>query len=62
MHEIKCPHCGKAFNMDEAGFTAVAAAMAMTIVATSAAVKIAHVLLTRRLDRTTQAWRRRCRC
>jgi iron(III) transport system permease protein len=46
-------------NMDEAGFTAVAAAMAMTIVATSAAVKIAHVLLTRRLDRTTQAWRRR---
>ncbi len=46
-------------NMDEAGFTAVAAAMAMTIVATSAGVKIAHVLLTRRLDRTTQAWRRR---
>ncbi len=46
-------------NMDEAGFTAVAAALAMTIVATSAAVKIAHVLLTRRLDRTTQAWRRR---
>ena len=46
-------------NMDESGFTAAAAAMAMTIVATSAAVKIAHVLLTRRLDRTTQAWRRR---
>ncbi len=46
-------------NMDESGFTAAAAAMAMTIVATSAAVKIAHVLLTRRFDRTTQAWRRR---
>ena len=46
-------------NMDEAGFTAPAAAMAMTIVATSASVKIAHVLLTRRLERTTQAWRRR---
>lgn len=46
-------------NMDESGFTAVAAAFAMTIVMTSAAVKIAHVLLTRRLERTTQAWRRR---
>jgi len=46
-------------NMDESGFTAAAAAMAMTIVATSAAVKITHVLLTRRLDRTTQAWRQR---
>ncbi len=20
MHEIKCPHCGKAFNIDEAGY------------------------------------------
>jgi iron(III) transport system permease protein len=46
-------------NMDESGFTAAAAAMAMTIVATSAGVKIVHVLLTRRLGRTTQAWRRR---
>ena len=46
-------------NMDESGFTAAAAAMAMTIVATSAAVKIVHVVLTRRLERTTQAWRRR---
>ena len=46
-------------NMDESGFTAAAAAMAMTIVATSAAVKITHVLLTRKLDRTTQAWRQR---
>ncbi len=46
-------------NMDESGFTAAAAAMAMTIVVTSAAVKITHVLLTRKLDRTTQAWRQR---
>ena len=46
-------------NMDESGFTAAAAAMAITIVATSAAVKIAHVVLTHRLARTTQAWRRR---
>jgi iron(III) transport system permease protein len=46
-------------NMDESGFTAAAAAMAMSIVATSAAVKITHVLLTRRFERTTQAWRKR---
>ena len=46
-------------NMDESGFTAAAAAMAITIVVTSASVKIAHLLLTRRLERTTQAWRRR---
>ena len=46
-------------NMDESGFTAAAAAMAMAIVATSAAVKITHVVLTRRLGRTTQAWRKR---
>jgi len=46
-------------NMDEAGFTAAAAAMAMCIVATSAAVKIAHLMLTRRIERTTQAWRTR---
>lgn len=46
-------------NMDEAGFTAAAAAMAMTIVFTSAAVKVAHVLITRRMEKTTQAWRRR---
>ena len=46
-------------NMDESGFTAAAAAMAMAIVATSAAVKITHVVLTRRLERTTQAWRKR---
>jgi iron(III) transport system permease protein len=46
-------------NMDESGFTAAAAAMAMAIVATSAAVKVAHVVLTRRFERTTQAWRKR---
>ena len=46
-------------NMDEAGWTAAAAAMAMVIVATSATVKIAHVLITRRLERSTQAWRKR---
>jgi iron(III) transport system permease protein len=46
-------------NMDEAGFTAAAAAMAMCIVATSAAVKIVHLVLTRRFERRTQAWRRR---
>ena len=46
-------------NMDEAGFTAAAAAMAVCIVATSAAVKIVHLMLTRRIERTTQAWRKR---
>jgi iron(III) transport system permease protein len=46
-------------HMDEAGFTAAAAAMAVTIVATSAAVKVTHLLITRRLNRRTQAWRTR---
>jgi iron(III) transport system permease protein len=46
-------------NMDEAGFTAAAAAMAVCIVVTSAAVKIVHLMLTRRIERTTQAWRKR---
>jgi iron(III) transport system permease protein len=46
-------------NMDEAGFTAAAAGMAMCIVLTSAAVKVVHLLLTRRFERTTQAWRKR---
>jgi iron(III) transport system permease protein len=46
-------------NMDEAGFTAAAAAMAICIVATSAAVKIVHLLLSRRFERKTQAWRTR---
>jgi iron(III) transport system permease protein len=44
-------------HMDEAGFTAAAAAMAVVIVATSAAVKLLHSLLTYQLRRKTQAWR-----
>jgi iron(III) transport system permease protein len=46
-------------NMDEAGFTASAAAMAICIVATSAALKVVHLMLTRRIERKTQAWRKR---
>jgi len=48
-------------NMDEAGFTAAAAAMSMTIVVTSAVVKLLHLALDRLLSRTTHAWRRRTR-
>lgn len=44
-------------HMDEAGFTAAAAAMAVVIVATSAGVKLVHTLLTHQLTRRTQAWR-----
>jgi iron(III) transport system permease protein len=44
-------------HMDEAGFTAAAAAMAVVIVATSAGVKLLHSLLTWQLSRRTQAWR-----
>jgi len=46
-------------NMDDAGDTAPAAAMAMMIAYTCAAVRIAHVLLTRGISKTTQAWRGR---
>ncbi len=46
-------------NMDEAGFTAAAAAMGCTIVATSAAAKFLHSLLANWLARRTQAWRAR---
>ncbi len=46
-------------NMDDQGDIAPAAAMAMMIVYTSATVRIAHALLTRGLERRTQAWRRR---
>jgi iron(III) transport system permease protein len=46
-------------NMDDAGNTANAAAMGMTIVMTSAAVRVAQGLLTRRVNRRTQAWRKR---
>ena len=45
-------------NMDESGFTAGAAVMATVIVATSAAVKLAQLGLSRLLSRT-QAWRKR---
>jgi iron(III) transport system permease protein len=48
-------------HMDEAGFTASAAAMSVVIVATSAAVKTLHWLVVRRLDRKAQAWRQRRR-
>ena len=46
-------------HMDEAGFIAGAAGMASLIVATSAGVKILHVVLSRFLARRTQAWRQR---
>lgn len=48
-------------NMDEAGFTAAAAAMSVTIVLTSAIVKLLHLAIDRLLARTTHAWRRRTR-
>ena len=47
------------FNMDDAGDVAPAAAMAMMIVYTSAAVRVLHWLATRGLSRRTQAWRAR---
>ena len=46
-------------HMDENGKTSSAAAMAMLIFATSALVKLAHVLAAGGIDRLTQAWRRR---
>ncbi len=46
-------------NMDDAGDIAPAAAMAMMIVYTSAGVRLLHALLTRGLERRTQAWRTR---
>ncbi len=44
--------------MDDAGDTAPAA-MAMMIVYTSSAVRLLHFLLTRGIERRTQAWRKR---
>ena len=44
-------------NMDDAGDVAPAAAMAMMIAYTCAAMRIAHVVLTRGIARKTQAWR-----
>ncbi len=46
-------------NMDDQGDIAPAAAMAMMIVYTSAGVRILHGLVTRGLQRRSQAWRRR---
>nr|WP_298689362.1 putative 2-aminoethylphosphonate ABC transporter permease subunit [uncultured Dongia sp.] len=48
-----------AINTDDAGNTAAACAMGMTIVATSAALKGLHSLILRRVERRTQAWRKR---
>ena len=46
-------------NMDDQGDVAPAAAMAMMIVYTSGTVRIAYGLLTRGIERRSQAWRRR---
>jgi iron(III) transport system permease protein len=46
-------------NMDDQGELPFAAAMAMMIAYTCAAARILHVLLTRGISRTTQAWRTR---
>ena len=46
-------------NMDDAGDVAPAAAMAMMIFVTSAAVRTAYYLSTQLLLRKVQAWRRR---
>jgi iron(III) transport system permease protein len=46
-------------NMDDAGDTAPAAAMAMMIVYTAAAVRVLHALATRGIARSTQAWKTR---
>ncbi len=46
-------------NMDDAGDIAPAAAMAMMIVYTSAAVRLLHALVTRGITRRLQAWRKR---
>ncbi len=48
-------------NMDDAGELAPAAAMAMTIVGTAVAARVLHSVLTRGLERRTQAWRGRGR-
>jgi iron(III) transport system permease protein len=46
-------------NMDETGSISNAAAMSIVIVATSAAMRVAHGLTVRGLLRRTQAWRHR---
>ncbi|HEX9446725.1 MAG TPA: putative 2-aminoethylphosphonate ABC transporter permease subunit, partial [Dongiaceae bacterium] len=47
-----------ALNTDDAGNTAQACAMGMTIVATSAAVRLLEAVIARGLRRRSQAWRR----
>ena len=44
-------------NMDDQGEIPFAAAMAMMIAYTCAAARILHLLLTRGISRSTQAWR-----
>jgi iron(III) transport system permease protein len=46
-------------DMDDAGQTAAAAAMAMMIFYTNVGARVLHVGLSRWLERRTQAWRRR---
>jgi iron(III) transport system permease protein len=46
-------------NLDDAGKTANAAAMGMTIVATSAGLRALQALAMRGISRRSQAWRRR---
>ena len=46
-------------HMDEAGQASAAAAMACMLLAATAAVKLAQLLLARLVDRATQGWRRR---
>lgn len=46
-------------NMDDAGDIAPAATMGMMIFYTCAGVRLAHYLLTRGLNRRSQAWRAR---
>ena len=46
-------------NMDDAGDVAPAAAMAMMIAYTCDGMRLVHMLLTRRINLKTQAWRTR---
>jgi iron(III) transport system permease protein len=46
-------------HMDEAGQVSAAAAMAVTILGMTTAVKITHMALGGAVDRLTQGWRRR---
>lgn len=46
-------------NMDDAGEFAAASAMAMVIVVTCVVARCLHLLVTHRVLRRTQAWKRR---